>query len=85
MEIDPQMVIEKLLDSVGFLIAFLLFRINNELGGIKKKISSVSDIVQQHRAEISIVKSNINNLPCYRGGICEKDIEGYAHKSAHQG
>lgn len=71
MEIDAQFVIEKLIDSVGFLIAYLLLRMTNELQGIKTKLTAVSEIVSQHRAEIGIVKATLAQLPCYRRGICD--------------
>jgi hypothetical protein len=71
MEIDAPFLVEKLIDSVGFLIAYLLFRMTNELNGIKAKLTSVSEIVSQHRAEIGIVKATLAQLPCYRRGICD--------------
>ena len=71
MEIDAQFVIEKLIDSVGFLIAYLMFRMTNELQGIKAKLTAVSEIVSQHRAEICIVKNTLSQLPCYRKGSCD--------------
>jgi len=71
MELDASYIIEKLIDSVGFLIAYLLFRMTNELNGIKAKLTAVSEIVSQHRAEIGIVKATLAQLPCYRRGICD--------------
>jgi len=75
MELDASYIIEKLIDSVGFLIAYLLLRMTNELQGIKAKLTSVSEIVSQHRAEIGIVKATLSQLPCYRRGVCENEID----------
>lgn len=78
------LIIKTLVNSVGFLIAFFLMRVVNELKEIRNKISSINVIVAQHRAEIGFVKQVITRMPCYRGAcpIVEEKRDEQGFESA---